>query len=497
MHQMPHFPGPSVELTMLPFDYGVYALDQGKLTPLFENSYGRNDEGRKQRQRFSSEVSIVVYQKWLGEPGQALGQSGFYEGARWTMSHKQDARCGKSGEGSSGNGGRVAAGRLQARRLYSVGVIKADFQFRSGNRGCRCLLGKACSRKTRTDGMPTSISGRFALNATITKNPRHWKRCVELKPHLAETHNNYGLVLSATGRVDDAIKQYQIAVELDGNQPASKRTMRTRSGWQNGLMKPSCNTTRLSRQSPENAAIYLDIGVTYYGMEKYDLAIDAFKKAIERYKPGYADAQKDLDRTKTRRDETTMEQTGALPSGTERQKSEQPATNDALSSSIQALRLKITQQQAIVKEGGEAQKTGTLLLKDIANLAVDMKSGSLKNQGLLDLLSANGVNLTVKGGPPINKASQYAVPKITPEPLPQIELPSDASENDKEQIQRLLNDEQETLKGSANAKNIEAGLKKLCIDLLDLSQTNTDARSLVDKYDLKRRCPNYRVSSGI
>ncbi|HET6271613.1 MAG TPA: adenylate/guanylate cyclase domain-containing protein [Bacteroidota bacterium] len=74
-----------------------------------------------------------------------------------------------------------------------------------------------------------------------------FKRAIELNPSNARAHSWYGLLLTATGRFDEAVEEGKLALRLD----------------------------------PNSTAIRSDAGLTWYFSRRYDQAIDAFKGVLQ------------------------------------------------------------------------------------------------------------------------------------------------------------------------------------------------------------------------
>ena len=84
--------------------------------------------------------------------------------------------------------------------------------------------GSSCKRKPLTAGLCNSIptmprpTATWALpcsnRRTWTKRPPAYRRALELKPHLADAHNNLGLALQDQGKLDEAAACCRGALQL-------------------------------------------------------------------------------------------------------------------------------------------------------------------------------------------------------------------------------------------------------------------------------------------
>ena len=297
---------PPMELAQLPPTYGVYALDKGELTPLFQDSYGKTPEEQKRCQRFSGDVSIVVFQKWLGEPEPDM--KSIYLGDWRTMDDKPKPKIDEVIRPVKNHPEMVVVSMPGGFKpgLYSLGIMKTDYRFGVETDDPEAYW-QSVFKENPNRWHAHEYLGAFCYQrGDIDGAIGHWSKCAELRPDLAETHNNYGLALTAKGRTDEALEQYKIAAGLAGTfLPVLFNYadgLRIAKHYEEALEQYQ----RIAQLSPENAVVYLDTGVTYYQLGRYDQAVDSFKKAIQ-LKPGYADAEKDLKLVEERRDKLTKD----------------------------------------------------------------------------------------------------------------------------------------------------------------------------------------------
>jgi Tfp pilus assembly protein PilF len=54
----------------------------------------------------------------------------------------------------------------------------------------------------------------------------HYEKALQINPHVAETHNNLGLVLARNGQAEAAIVQFQKALELKPDYADARRNLK-------------------------------------------------------------------------------------------------------------------------------------------------------------------------------------------------------------------------------------------------------------------------------
>jgi tetratricopeptide (TPR) repeat protein len=117
---------------------------------------------------------------------------------------------------------------------------------------------------------------------TLAKNPNSWLG-----------HCNLGLALFQKGQVDDAIAQYQKAVEIYPNYVAAHYNLG------NALLQKGQLDTALAQYEkaveidPNDAAAHINLGNAFFQKQQLDEAVAQFQKAVE-INPNDAEAQYNL-----------------------------------------------------------------------------------------------------------------------------------------------------------------------------------------------------------
>jgi Flp pilus assembly protein TadD len=282
------------EPAALPASYGIYALDHGVLTPLQNDPWGSNPPEERLHRTFSGDVSLVIYQKWIGN-------SAYDPKSIWLCDWRtmDDAPRPKTHEVTAPVKNHpdmmlmTLPGGFQP-GLYSVGMYKGDYRFGVETTDPEAFWKSALSEKENRWHAHEYL-GSYDFTRGDTKGAlEHWKRCVALRPSLYEVHNNYGIGLVALGRIDEALAEYKIAVDLDGQQAAVRMNYADAFRMARRYEEAITQYREVIRLNSGNAGAWLNLGVAAYDEGKVDEAEAAFKEALK-IKPDYAVAKKNLD----------------------------------------------------------------------------------------------------------------------------------------------------------------------------------------------------------
>ena len=122
---------------------------------------------------------------------------------------------------------------------------------------------------------------RFLYEWNWNETEREYQRALELNPHNADAHQQYGLFLASKGRFEEAIVKGRTAVELD---PRSL-VVNLHLGWIYWLASRSDDVFDQVQQMLEIDssfyAAYWQMGTTHILTKNYEAAVDAYQKALE------------------------------------------------------------------------------------------------------------------------------------------------------------------------------------------------------------------------
>jgi len=118
---------------------------------------------------------------------------------------------------------------------------------------------------------------------------KDYDRAIELNPALAEVYNNRGITYAELNKYDQAIEDYDKAIELNPNYADAYNNRGITYTKLNKYEQAIEDYNRAIELKPNLAEVYNNRGVAYAKLNKYERAIKDYGKAIE-LNPNYADA---------------------------------------------------------------------------------------------------------------------------------------------------------------------------------------------------------------
>jgi Tfp pilus assembly protein PilF len=133
----------------------------------------------------------------------------------------------------------------------------------------------------------------FARNNTWRDDVSIWEDIVKKSPNKARPHNNLGVVYRQEGRLDEAMKEYQIAVRLNPSYADAHINLGVIYQKQ-GLLDEAMKEYQIAVSlNPKNAVVHNNRGIIYGRQGRLDEAMREFQAAV-RINPDYADAHSNL-----------------------------------------------------------------------------------------------------------------------------------------------------------------------------------------------------------
>ena len=120
-----------------------------------------------------------------------------------------------------------------------------------------------------------------------------WGKALELEPDEALPHNNLGLVLVETGKVEEGIAEYRKALELSPGYPEAH------NNWGNALIRRRrlpeavAQFEKALESNPDHGSAHVNLGAALAQMGRVDDALPHLERAVELL-PEDADAQTNL-----------------------------------------------------------------------------------------------------------------------------------------------------------------------------------------------------------
>ncbi|MEM7430785.1 MAG: tetratricopeptide repeat protein [Pseudomonadota bacterium] len=146
---------------------------------------------------------------------------------------------------------------------------------------------------------PTMVDG-LHLQALIHRQrgllddaAKVFRRCLKLAPERADIHANHGNLLRAQGKVEEAIGEYETALQHDsGFRPARLALAQTLNS-QRRHAEAAQHARRVIRDNADDAQAWVALGQSERGLDNPESAEAAYRQAIQ-LQPGYGTAHHDL-----------------------------------------------------------------------------------------------------------------------------------------------------------------------------------------------------------
>jgi tetratricopeptide (TPR) repeat protein len=134
---------------------------------------------------------------------------------------------------------------------------------------------------------PNCWLGHYNLgNALLQKGQvddavAQYQKAVEIYPNYQEAHGNLGLALFQKGQVDDAVAQYQKAVEINPNYVQAHYNLGVALFQKGQVDDAVAQYQRAVEIDPNFAAAHIDLGNAFFQKGHLEEAIAQFQKAVE------------------------------------------------------------------------------------------------------------------------------------------------------------------------------------------------------------------------
>jgi hypothetical protein len=127
----------------------------------------------------------------------------------------------------------------------------------------------------------------FVHSRNFTNKLSFWQNAVQNSPHYPLAHRNLGAIEYLDGNIDEAEKEYKIALELNPNEPMAHSNLGLVYAQQNKLAEAEEEYKKEIEINPNYDNVYYNLGLLYWNEKRYDEAISNWKKTLE-INPGYA-----------------------------------------------------------------------------------------------------------------------------------------------------------------------------------------------------------------
>jgi len=161
-----------------------------------------------------------------------------------------------------------------------IGLANAHDNLRLGSREDTATRTKAAEKalvldRKSSEAMAILASVKWA-NFEWSMAETEYREAVELNPNSASAHDGLGDVLAATGRLDEALREAQIAQALDPNGEHLPQILEMRGEYD----RASDLLLGMAKGSPEDGIIHYDLFRTYAASGKQKEAVEEMEKAL-------------------------------------------------------------------------------------------------------------------------------------------------------------------------------------------------------------------------
>ncbi|MDY6953184.1 MAG: tetratricopeptide repeat protein [Thermodesulfobacteriota bacterium] len=151
-----------------------------------------------------------------------------------------------------------------------------------------------CVRKSPSKARPhNSLGAALARQGKLDEAMRHYSTALEIDPDFAEPHCNLGTALAHQGRLDEAISHFLKALEIKPDYAKAHNSLGTATARQGRLDEAISHFLKALEIKPDYAKAHNNLGSAFARQGKLDEAISHFTEALK-IKPDYNRAMKNL-----------------------------------------------------------------------------------------------------------------------------------------------------------------------------------------------------------
>ena len=131
-----------------------------------------------------------------------------------------------------------------------------------------------------------------------------FQKALEINPNYAEAHTNLGLAFFQKGQAEEALEQFQKALEINPNNAEAHTNLGNALFRSGQVSEAIAQLQRTVQIYPDYAVGHYNLGVAFFQEGKFDDAIAQFEKAVE-INPNYAEAHANLGNALFRKEQLT------------------------------------------------------------------------------------------------------------------------------------------------------------------------------------------------
>jgi Flp pilus assembly protein TadD len=133
---------------------------------------------------------------------------------------------------------------------------------------------------------PDSPTAHFNLATFLSQHGNEfavaqYQEAITLEPDYPDAHLNLGMTHADAGRIEEAMKELRIAIDLDASDPIPKHELAALMMDENDYRGAIAHLKDVTRLDPKNFEAWLDLGICYAQKGFYAEAERAYGKAAE------------------------------------------------------------------------------------------------------------------------------------------------------------------------------------------------------------------------
>ena len=133
----------------------------------------------------------------------------------------------------------------------------------------------------------------FALKGQVDEAIIQFQKALEINPKYAEAHNNLGFALFQKGQVDGAIDEFQKALEINPKKAETHYNLGTILFQKGQVDEAIAQYSKALEINPDSAEAHNNLGIAFFRKGRMAEAIAQFQEAL-RLNPDYTDAKNNL-----------------------------------------------------------------------------------------------------------------------------------------------------------------------------------------------------------
>ena len=127
----------------------------------------------------------------------------------------------------------------------------------------------------------TNLAVALHADGRLDEAARHYQRAIEIQPDYAPAYNNLGVMQRAAGRVDDAIATYERALQLKGDYPDAHYNLANALLEKNRPNEAAEHFNTALKSIPDSAGARNNLGIALAAQNRPQDAVTAFRAAVE------------------------------------------------------------------------------------------------------------------------------------------------------------------------------------------------------------------------